>query len=237
MKELKPYWFSESPIDTEYKYYILMAYLMRVKNSFKTHGFERYFKNLIAMKKDLESFNKNTELTQKTLSKMTDDERSRMYTILDDNLDKIGEIEEIVKNSVKVIDEFLNDNREFYERYNSLVEVESYCAKYNLWDQGFLVIRRKGEEFMRIFSWFFSIVKIAGKENVALLMTELLDPQCRTTKDIAKIKKFLRENIKDFSSQYDCVLVADVSKEIDIEIGTELGKEKSIDIIMNRFKN
>jgi hypothetical protein len=90
---------------------------------------------------------------------------------------------------------------------------------------------------MRIFSWFFSIVKIAGKENVALLMTELLDPQCNTTKDIAKIKKFLRENIKDFSSQYDCVLVADVSKEIDIEIGTELGKEKSIDIIMNKFKN
>jgi hypothetical protein len=237
MKELKPYWFLESPIDTEYKYYILMAYLMKVKESFKTQGFERYFKNLITMKKDLESFDKNTELTQKTLSKMTDEERSQMYTILDGNLDEIGEIEEVVKNSIKVIDEFLNDNRGFYERYNSLVDVESYCAKYNLWDQGFLVIRKKGEEFMRIFSWFFSIVKIAGKENVALLMTELLDPQCNTTRDISKIKRFLKENIKDFSSQYDCVLVADVSKEIDIEIGTELGKEKSIDIIMNKFKN
>jgi len=237
MKELKPYWFLESPIDTEYKYYVLMAYLMRVKESFKTQGFEKYFKNLISMKKDLESFDKSTELTQKTLSKMTDEERSHMYDILDANLDDIGEIENIVRNSIKVIDEFLNDNRDFYERYNSLVDVESYCAKYNLWDQGFLVIRRKGEEFMRIFSWFFSIVKIAGKENVALLMTELLDPQCNTTKDIAKIRKFLKENIKDFSTQYDCVLVADVSKEIDIEIGTELGKEKSIDIIMNKFKN
>ena len=237
MKELKPYWFLESPIDTEHKYYILMAYLMKVKESFNGNGFEKYFKNLIAMKKDLMSFDKNTELTQKTLSKMTDEERSQMYNILDDNLDQIGEIEELIKNSIRVIDEFLNDNREFYERYNSLVDVESYCAKYNLWDQGFLVIRRKGEEFMRIFSWFFSIVKIADKENVALLMTELLDPQCNTTKDITKIRKFLRENIKDFSSQYDCVLVADVSKEIDLEIGTELGKEKSIDIIMNKFKN
>lgn len=237
MKELKPYWFLESPIDTEYKYYILMAYLMKVEKSFKTQGFEKYFKNLIAIKKDLESFDKNTELTQKTLAKMTDDERSQMYTILDCNLDQIGEIEEIVKNSIEVIDKFLNDNREFYERYNALVDVESYCGKYNLWDQGFLIVRRKGEEFMRIFSWFFSIIKISGKESVALLMTELLDPQCNTTKDIAKIRKFLRENIKDFSTQYDCVLVADVSKEIDLEIGTELGKEKSIDIIMNRFKN
>ena len=237
MKELKPYWFLESMIDVEYKYYILMAYLMKVKESFKTHEFEKNFKNLITIKRDLESFDKNTELSQNTLAKMTNNERSQMYTILDSNLDQIEDIGEIVKNSIKVIDKFFNDNKEFYERYNSLVDIESYCAKYNLWDQGFLVIRKKGEEFMKIFTWFFSIIKISDKENIALLMTELLNPQCSTTKDITKIRKFLKENIKDFSTQYDCVLVAEVSKEIDIEIGTELGKEKSIDIIMNKFKN
>ena len=237
MKELKPYWFLESPIDTEHKYYILMSYLMKVKESFNTIGFERYFKSLVAIKRDLESFDKNTELSQKTLSKMTEEEKDHMYNILDSSLDEIGEIENIVRNSVKVIGEFLEDNRNFYERYNSLVDVESYCSRYNLWDQGFLVVRKKGEEFMKIFTWFFSIVKIGQKENVALLMTELLDPQCNTTKDITKIRRFLKENIKDFSSQYDCVLVADVCNDIDIEIGTELGKEKSIDIIMNRFKH
>jgi hypothetical protein len=237
MKELKPYWFLESPIDTEHKYYILMSYLMKVKESFNTVGFERYFKSLVAIKRDLESFDKNTELSQKTLSKMTEEEKDHMYNILDSSLDEIGEIENIVRNSVKVIEEFLEDNRNFYERYNSLVDVESYCSRYNLWDQGFLVVRKKGEEFMKIFTWFFSIVKIGQKENVALLMTELLDPQCNTTKDITKIRRFLKENIKDFSSQYDCVLVADVCNDIDIEIGTELGKEKSIDIIMNRFKH
>ena len=237
MKELKPYWFLESPIDTEHKYYILMSYLMKVKESFNTVGFERYFKSLVAIKRDLESFDKNTELSQKTLSKMTEEEKDHMYNILDSSLDDIGEIENIVRNSVKVIGEFLEDNRNFYERYNSLVDVESYCSRYNLWDQGFLVVRKKGEEFMKIFTWFFSIVKIGQKENVALLMTELLDPQCNTTKDITKIRRFLKENIKDFSSQYDCVLVADVCNDIDIEIGTELGKEKSIDIIMNRFKH
>jgi hypothetical protein len=115
--------------------------------------------------------------------------------------------------------------------------VESYCAKYNLWDQGFLIIRKNGEETMRIFTWFFSIVKISQKENVALLMTELLDPLCETTKDINKIRKFLKSNIKDFSTQYDCVLVAEICDDIDMEIGTELSKEKSIDMIMNRFKS
>lgn len=236
MLELSPYWFLEDPVDFEYKYYVMMAYLMKVKENFNNPGFEKYFKNLITIKKDLESFVKNTEFSQKTLSRMTDDEKDHFYNLLDKNLDIIDEIEKIAKNSISVIENFLEENSEFYEKYNSLVNVESYCPRYNLWDQGFLVVRKKGEKTMRIFTWFFSIVKIAQKENVALLMTELLDPLCETTKDISKIKKFLKSNIKDFSDKYDCVLVADVVGEIDMEIGTELGKEKSIDIIMNRFK-
>ena len=90
---------------------------------------------------------------------------------------------------------------------------------------------------MRIFTWFFSIVKISQKDNVALLMTEILDPLCESTKDIVKIKKFLKSNIRDFSDQYDCILVSEVSNNIDMEIGTELSKEKSIDLIMNKFKS
>lgn len=234
---MRPYWFLEDPIDLEYKYYVLMAYLMRVKENFNKPGFERYFKNLLSIRKDLESFIKNTEFSQKTLAKMTDEDKNHFYNMLDKNLDSIEEIEEIAKNSVVTIDDFIEKNNEFYEKYNSLVDVESYCAKYNLWDQGFLIIRKNGEENMRIFTWFFSIVKISQKENVALLMTELLDPLCETTKDINKIRKFLKSNIKDFSTQYDCVLVAEICDDIDMEIGTELSKEKSIDMIMNRFKS
>ena len=237
MAEMRPNWFLEDPIDFEYKYYVLMAYLMKVKENFNKPGFERYFKNLLSVKRDLESFIKNTEFSQKTLAKMTEEDRDNFYNILDRNLDHIGEIEEIAKNSVITIDNFLEENNEFYEKYNSLVDVESHCPKYNLWDQGFLIIRKIGEETMRIFTWFFSIVKIAQKENVALLMTELLDTLCETTQDIKKIRKFLKSNIKDFSDQYDCLLVAEICDEIDMEIGTELSKEKSIDMIMNRFKS
>lgn len=237
ISEMRPYWFLEDPIDLEYKYYVLMAYLMKVKENFNKPGFEKYFKTLLSVKKDLESFIKNTEFSQKTLARMTEEDKNYFYNMLDKNLDRIGEIEEIAKNSISTIDNFIEENNNFYEKYNSLVDLESYCSKYNLWDQGFLIIRKKGEKTMRIFTWFFSIVKISQKENVALLMTELLDPLCETTWDIVKIKKFLKSNIKDFSDQYDCVLVAEVSKEIDMEIGTELSKEKSIDMIMNRFKS
>jgi hypothetical protein len=236
MTEMKPYWFIESPVDFEHKYYILMAYLVKVKDSFNSKGFEKNFKNLLAIKRDLESFIKNTEFSQKTRAKMTEEDTDRYYTLLDNHLDYIGEIESIAKNSIRVIEEFIEENPELYERYNSLVDIESYCSKFNLWDQGFLVIRKEGEKTMRIFTWFFSIVKISGEENVALLMTELLDPLCETTNEINGIKRFLKKNIKEFSDQHDCILVSDVSSNIDFEIGTDLSKEKSIDIIMSKFK-
>jgi len=237
MKNLKPYWFLESPIDTEHKYYMLMAFLVNLKKSFQTKNFVKKFKELLTIKRDLESFDKSTEFSPKTLSKMTGEERDLVYTILDKNLDNIAEVESVVKNSIRTIEDFLEENSFFYEKYNSLVNVESYCAKYNLWDQGFLVIRKNDEEYMKVFTWFFSIVKVGKKENVALLMTELLDPLCETTKEISSIKKFLKANIKDFSDQYDCVLVADVADDIDIETGTDISKERSIDLIMNKFKS
>lgn len=237
MVDMKPYWFLEDPIDMEYKYYVLMAHLMKMKENFKKPGFEKYFKNILAIKRDLENFIKKTEFTQKTLARMTEEEKDYFNSLLDKNLDIIGEIEEIAKNSLSTIDDFLEKNSEFHDEYNSLVSVESHCSKYNLWDQGFLVIRKKGIKTMRIFTWFFSIVKISQKDNVALLMTEILDPLCESTKDIAKIKKFLKSNIRDFSDQYDCILFSEVSSIIDMEIGTELSKEKSIDLIMGKFKS
>ena len=234
---IKPYWFLDSPIDTEHKYYILMDFLVKVKNKMNKKGFEKAYKELLCLRKDLESFDKNTEFTQRTVMSMTDSERNMFYNLLDKNLDSIDEITKIVKNSIKVIDKFIYENKDAQEKYNSLVEVESYCQRYNLWDQGFLIIRKKDEKFMKVFSWFFSIIKVENKEKVALLMTEMLDPRCETTAEIKSIKSFLETNIKDFSEKFDCILIADVNKGVDIEVGTEIGKEKSIEIILQNFEN
>jgi hypothetical protein len=232
---IRPYWFLEDPIDVEYKYYILMDFLHKAKLKFNEKGFEKHLKEILTLRKDLESFDKKTEFTQRTLANMTDVDKNNFYNLLDKNLDSIDEIVSIVKNSMETIDLFLEENAEAIEKYNSLVDVESYCNRYNLWDEGFLVIRKQGEEHMKIFNWFFSVIKIANEDNVALLMTELLDPQCKTTKDIRKIRNFLKLNIKDFQEKSDCVLISDVSENVDMETGTEISKEKSIDIILQNF--
>jgi hypothetical protein len=234
---IKPYWFLESPIDVEHKYYVLMDLLTKAKNNFDKKGFEKHFKEILILKRDLDSFDKKTEFSQRTLANMTDVDKNFFYNLLDKNLDLIGEIETIVKNSIEIVDKFLEENKEIDYKYNSLVDVESYCNRYNLWDQGFLVVRKKEEEYMKVFSWFFSVIKIGDDEKVALLMTEMLDPKCETTTEIIKIRRFLKSNIKDFSDKFDCVIIADVAKGVDLETGTEIGKEKSIEIILKNFNN
>lgn len=236
MKKLKPYWFLESPLDTEHKYYVLMDFLVKTKKSMGKSNFVKNFSSLLNMQKDLISFDATSELTQRTLISMTDEEKNNFYNLLDKNLDDLEEIDSIVKNSIKVIDEFLLENKDAESLYNSMVQIESYCNRYNLWDQGFIVIRKDTEKYMRVFSWGFSIVKISGKESVALLMTELLDPLCETTKEIKEIRGFLKKNIKDYSDKYDCIIISSVANKVDMEMGTEISKEKSVEMIINNFK-
>ena len=233
---MKPYWFIEDPVDVEHKYYILMAKLLRIKKSFKKKGFEKNFRELLTIYKDLKSFDSKTELSQRSMLNMTESEKNNFYNILDKNFDKIEEISHIVKDSIEHISKFIGGNPELETEYNSIVIVESYCSSYSLWDQGFLVFRKKSDPYMKIFTWFFSIITVDKKDNVALLMTELLDPLCETTFDIKKIKGFLKANIKDYSEGSDCILIADLADKIDMETGTEIGKEKSIEIILNNFQ-
>lgn len=234
---LKPYWIVEEPIDLEYKYYILMGYLVRLKEHFNKKGFERYFKELLILRRDLLSFLNGHELSQRSLVNMTNNEKEEFYKLMDDNTENFKDIDAITQNSLKIIDTFLKEHNKTQKKYNALADVECYSSSSDLWDQGFLVIRKSNEKFMKIFNWFFSTIKIGEKENLALLMTELLDPTCPTTNEIKEIRGFLKKNVKDLSNNNICVLVGDVSKDIGLEIGVEICKEKSIEIIMTRFKN
>lgn len=235
MKTFKPFWFLEDPLDTEHKYYILMSFLVDLKNKIGKRGFEKKFKELLTIKRDLINFAKETEFSQRTMIAMTEEDKKLFLDLLDKNLEKIEEIDDIVKNSINVIEKFIEENKAAYDLYNSLICVESYSNSYTSWDQGFLVIRKEKEEYMKIFTWFFSIVKIDQKEKAALLMTEILDPRCENTKEISKIKEFLKKNIKDFSEKYDCILIAEIAPSVDLEVGSEMSKEKSIEIILNNF--
>jgi hypothetical protein len=238
MTKLKPYWFLEDPLDKEHKYYILMAFLHRIKKSSGRKGFEKRFKEILTIKKDLNHFIDHNAFTQRTMGKMTKNDLNTFYELLDYNLDEIDEMLGIVENSISTIEDFLDENIFLLEKYNSLVEVEHHCpSSYNVWNSGYIVVRKAEEENLRIYNWFFSTIKIGEDESVGLLMSEVLEPVCKTTYEMGDIKSFLTRNIEDYSKEYDCIIIAEVDPKVDMETGADIGKEKSADIIMERFRN
>ena len=107
---LKPYWFLEGSLDVESKYYILMGYLVKLKDSFSRPGFEKSFKDLLTLKRDLVSFLNNNEISQRSLSNMTEGEKQELYSLVEKNSDDIEYVKEIVTNSIQSINNFLDEN-------------------------------------------------------------------------------------------------------------------------------
>jgi hypothetical protein len=238
MKKLKPYWFLENPLDTEHKHWILMAYLKGVRDGFGKAGYIKKIRDLYRIKKDLQSFSMNIELSQSTMTSMTDKERIIFEDLLDQKIHNDSEIKSIIDSSLYTIENFIEENKFYFHKYDDLISLESYCEKYSMWDQGFLVIRKKSENSLKIFSWFFSVIKVGDKDSVALLMTEILNPLCENTYDINRIKKFLKKKIvDDFSSEDECFILADVYDKMDWETAMDITKEKSVELIMRKFKN
>jgi hypothetical protein len=236
MKSLKPYWFLEKPIDKEHKFYILMDYLQSIENDFNVKEYVKPLTNILRIQKDLWSFKNKGTLSVRSNSNLTKTELEKTNAFIEE-FNRAKEGDDVIETSLSTIEEFLGKHDEIIREYDRLVEVTHSSSINQTWDRGFLVIRKAKNKSIRIFSWHFSIIKIDGNENVALLMTELLEPICDFTEDNREIKKFLIQNLKpSVVSPTDAVLFAEIFPDLDWESGIDLAKEKAVDSIVKNYK-
>ncbi len=236
MKNLKPYWFLEKPIDKEHKFYVLMGYLQTIENDFKNKEYVKPLTSILRIQKDLWSFKNKNSLSVKSNSSLTEGELEKVNLLIED-FNNSEERDEIIEESLSTIENFLGTHDAIIREYDRLVDVTHSGSINQIWDRGYLIVRKNAEKVLRIFSWNFSIIKIDGSESVALLMTELLDPVCDFTEEDREVKKFLIQNLKSsYISPNDAILFAKISDELEAESGVDLSKEKAVDIIVKNYK-
>jgi hypothetical protein len=237
MKNLQPYWFLQNPIDAEHKYYILMDFLQSVEADLGKKKYSEQIQKITRVYNDIRSFQKFNKLSDRTLKNMTQEELDRssdLITLVDEN----EEVELILDSSLQVLEGFMEKINPYIEEIEKSLEFKIHNEKFFSKDRGYVVMRNNKNKKMKIYSWLFSIIKVDEVEQVGLLLSELMDPLPEYTKSDRKIYSFFEKEIKNFSRYSDCFIIVDLEKtKGEDEISFELIKDKSIEFIVNNYRD
>lgn len=237
MKNLQPYWFLQDPIDAEHKYYILMDFLQSVERDLGEKKYSEQIQKITRVYNDIKNFQKFNRLSDRTVKNMTNDEIEKAHeliTLVDGN----DEIELILGGTLEVLENFMEKINPYLEEIEKSLEFKIHNEKFFSKDRGYVVMRNNKNKKMRIYSWLFSIIKVDETEQVGLLLSELMDPLPNYTKSDRKIYGFFEKEIKNFSKYTDCFIIVDLEKSKgEDEISFDLIKEKSIEFIVNNYRD
>jgi len=237
MKSLNPYWFLQSPVDVEHKYYILMDFLQSVEADLGDKKYSDQIQKVNRIYNDLKSFQKFKKLSDKTVRGMTQEEIEKTKELIG-NIDEAEEVDYILDNSLGVLEKFITKINPYIEEIEKSLEFKIHNDKCLSSDRGYMIIRNNKNKKIKIYSWLFSIISVDETEQVGLLLSELLDPSPVYSKSDKKILDFVKTEVKNFSKYSDCFIIVDLEKSKgEDEISFELIKERSIEFIVTNYKN
>lgn len=237
MKGLKNYWFLQEPIDVEHKFYILMDFIQSVEKDITEKKYNEQIQKIRRIHEDLRSFKDRKILSDKTLTTMTQGDLDLLHDIQKNVSDKETELGILIENSLEILDGFLTKLDPLIKEINESIRVYHYGAEEGFKDQGFLILRIPKKRKMKVYSWMFSFVKVKQKDQIGILITELLDPLPKYSSSDKKILEFFSDEIKIFNPAVDSFIFSDADpSKNDTEIGFELIKERGIEFIVDSYK-
>ena len=237
MKDLRSYWFLQKPIDVEYKYYILMDFLQSVENDLNNKKYSEQIQKINRLYGDLKMFQRFQKFNDRTIKSMSQEELDSIKILMKDSQNN-EEVEIIINESIKILDSFMDTLSPYLKEIGESIKFKIFNENGSNKDRGYIIMRNNKDKKLKIYSWNFSIVKIDETDQVGLLLSELLDPLPKYTKMNKKIYDFFIKEIKNFSENSGCFIIADlVSTKGEDEISFDLMKEKSIEFIVSNYKD
>ena len=237
MKNLKNYWFLQDPIDVEHKFYVLMDFLQSVEDDIKERNYNDPIQKIRRIYEDLKSFRDNHDLSAKTLASMSQSDIDSLKEAQEKADTKAEELKILIENSINIMDEFMVKIDPIITQINDSMEVYEVEDAKSFKDQGFLVLRQHKTKKIKIYSWMFSFVQIKKKDQIGILITELLDPLPKFSKVDKKIITFFQEEIKVSNPVTDAFVFVDMDgNKNDLEIGFDLMKDKGVKFIVDTYR-
>jgi len=177
MDQLNKNWFVEGWIDFEYKKYILLAYLQKIKNSFDNVKLYPYLSDLIHHYEDLLRYNSQQNQLKSSFYKEIENIDLKKLKI---NFNKISEDEivnkimEIVDYSIPKLKESVDRGTELYDFIRSKIKMDTVGIVPFYKKEGYLLLLIDGNEAVSVYRYSSSIIQ-KNNDQFHGLMTKKID--------------------------------------------------------------
>jgi hypothetical protein len=157
MEKLHPDWILESPIDLEYKQYILLAYLQSVKNNYKNVQLYPFLGDLIWHYEHIKELKNNYEnmgnLFPKQLSGIHLKSLSFSYEKINEKSDYLNEIQNIIDYSLPLMEKFIKEGKDIYNFVETHIQFTPIGIQPINKEEGYVLFKQKSHKEVRVYEY------------------------------------------------------------------------------------
>jgi hypothetical protein len=178
MKTLSPVWFLKDPIDQEEKYYILLDFLKSVSKEIKKDNFHSPLRTVLSLSKELDHF-----YQYRTLENFLDENLSEEDLDLLDSYvngyfsdDEINEIDEIIKNSLRVLGKYAESGLKLLRNLEEQIKIRSLEIVTDNKKNGIVIFRSMASDEIFTYWWNKTEIRIGEETKKGVMMKPIYIP-------------------------------------------------------------
>lgn len=210
--KLKENWLTEGLIDYEYKKYVLLAYLKRVKESFQRVELYPFMADLVYHYRNLLAIQSNKSMIYDAFPKELSSEDLKNLevnyrTILDDD-SIMKEIESIIEFAIPQLKSHLEEGSVIYEYVESKCEIEPIGLTSLSVNEGYVFITQPPETETKIFRYHTTIFGSSADSHRGINLRYIFNEARTISNSYEKIKLKLIKQFKDLPNPATYLIVS-----------------------------
>lgn len=194
-------WVTDQPLDSEYKRYILLAYLQSCRNHFgKVRLFPPlselvgHYRNITQLREGLERMRDQFPKELKALESHT---LEMKYEQVFPESEYISTITEVAEFAIPTLREAIQEGRDIYELVEKHIEITPVGVVPIYRDEGFLLVQEDAQREVYIYSFHHSIIPQPGENTRALALKYLYSEERTLAHTIEHIKLDLARRFRE----------------------------------------
>jgi len=236
MKRLSPIWFLKSPIDVEYKYYILLDFLKTVDSEIKSNKVYSPIRRIFSIIKELEYFLKYKSILIMDYSLMDEEDFELLETQPDRNLSEVEKIEinQIIKNSLEILYKYENIGINLWKNIESRIRIFNLQIEEIQKDRGITIFRNMKTDEVFSYWWKKTEIKLDKevKKGIVLKKIEILNNYYSMSYEYIVHETLDSMGIRN-GSKYPCTII-EISEDFNLNSEIfKIAKEKFLQEIDN----